>query len=157
MRLFAAVFGVVILSSCGSAPAPAPAETAKKAEPAPKPLDESQRFPIGNRTQSKVVDEKLMGKTFMPGGTVADFKKGSTDYQMFVAKTPGPTDAAILLLDWKNALSGAKLVPSFGGYFGTDSGKPVFVFAKGAWIAGIVGLAEKQADAQARLLAAQLD
>ena len=157
MRFFAAIFGVVILSSCGSTPAPAPAETAKKAEPAAKPLDESRRFPKENRTQTKVVDEKLMGKAFMPGGTLAELKKGSTEYQMFVAQTPGPTDAAILLLDWKNALSGAKLVPSFGGYFGTDAGRPVFVFTKGAWIAGIVGLAEKQADAQARLLAAQLN
>ena len=98
-----------------------------------------------------------MGKAFMPGGTVADYKKGAMEYQMFVARTPSPTDAAILLLDWKNALAGAKLVPSFGGYFGTDGGKPVFVFPKGSWIAGIVGLPEKQADAQARLLAAQLD
>ncbi len=157
MRFVAAVFGIILLASCGSAPAPAPAATAKKAEPPPKPLDETQRFPKDNRTQTRVVDEKLMGKPFMPGGTLADYKKGATEYQMFIAKTPGPTDAAILLLDWKNALTGAKLVPSFGGYSGTDAGKPVFVFSKGAWIAGIAGLPEKQADAQARLLAAQLE
>jgi hypothetical protein len=76
---------------------------------------------------------------------------------MFVARLANPTDAAIKLLDWKRAMSDAKLVPSFGGYFGTDGSTPVFVFSKGEWLAGIRGLDEKGADAQARLLAAQLN
>ncbi|HLJ13920.1 MAG TPA: hypothetical protein VKV15_05440 [Bryobacteraceae bacterium] len=97
-----------------------------------------------------------MAKPFMPGGTIARYKKGKTEYEMFVAKLPSATDAAILLPDWNKALTGSKLVPSFGGYFGDDGGRPVFVFAKGAWIAGIAGLPEKQADAQARILAAEL-
>jgi hypothetical protein len=33
----------------------------------------------------------------------------------------------------------------------------VFVFTKGAWIAGVAGMPQKQADLQARLLAARLD
>jgi len=70
---------------------------------------------------------------------------------------PNPQDAAFLLLDWNKALAGAKLVPSFGGYFGQDAGRPVFVFAKGAWIAGVAGLPEKDADMAARTLAAHLD
>ena len=65
--------------------------------------------------------------------------------------------AAFLLLDWKKALTGAHLLPSFGGYFGQDAGKPVFVFTKGAWIAGVVGLPEKDADREARGLAARLN
>ena len=64
--------------------------------------------------------------------------------------------AAFLLPDWRKALTNPKLVPSFGGYFGEEAGRPLFVFAKGAWNAGVAGLAEKQADAQARLLAAEL-
>jgi hypothetical protein len=93
----------------------------------------------------------------MPGGTLAHYKRGKIEYSMFVARLPNPQDAAFLLLDWNKALAGAKLVPSFGGYFGQDAGHPVFVFAKGAWIAGVTGLPEKDADMAARTLAAHLD
>jgi len=142
--------------SCGSAPKSAESEPAKKAEP-PRPSDESQRFPTANLVKTEVVDKELMGKPFMPGGTLAHYKKGKTEYDMFVAKLPTATDAAILLPDWRRALAGSKLIPSFGGYFGQDGGRPVFVFCKGAWIAGIAGLSEKEADTQARALAARLD
>jgi hypothetical protein len=127
-----------------------------KAE-APKPSDESDRFATVNLVGTKVVDKELLGKSFMPGGTLARYKKGKKEYEMFVAKLPTPTDAAILLLDWKKALANSKLVPSFGGYFGLDAGRPVFVFAKGAWIAGVAGLPEKEADLEARTLAAHLN
>lgn len=93
----------------------------------------------------------------MPGGTLAHYKKGKTEYDMFVAKLSSPTDAAIVLLDWKKDMPDATLVASFGGYFGQDAGRPLFVFTKGSWIAGIAGLPQKQADAAARLLAAELD
>jgi hypothetical protein len=146
----------VLISSCGSQPKPAASEPAKQAE-APKPADESQRFSTANLIETKVVDKELMGKPFMPGGTLARYKKGKKGYEMFVAKLPTATDAAILLPDWRKALTDSKLVPSFGGYFGQDSGRPVFVFTKNAWIAGIVGLAEKDADAEARALAVRLD
>ena len=153
--LFAAVFACLLVS-CGSEPkAPAP-EPLKRAE-VPKPRDESRRFPSANLVDTKVVDKELMGKSFMPGGTLARYKKGRTEYEMFVAKLPTPTDAAMLLPDWRKALTGAKFVPSFGGYFGLDSGRPVFVFCRNAWIAGIAGLPEKQADLQGRILAARLD
>src|ERR1051326_768223 len=109
-----------LLVSCGSeSKAPAPAPAAQKAE-APKPSDESQRFPKANLVATKVVDKELEGKTFMPGGTVAHYKKGKTEYEMFVARFPAPQDAAIVLPDWKKALADSKLIPSFGGYFGQD-------------------------------------
>src|SRR5580692_7606663 len=147
---------IVLLTSCGPEPKPVASEPAKKVE-APKPADESQRFATANLVETKVVDKELMGKPFMPGGTLARYKKGKKEYEMFVAKLPTATDAAILLPDWRKALTDSKLVPSFGGYFGQDAGRPVFVFAKGAWIAGIVGLSEKEADTGARTLAAHLD
>jgi hypothetical protein len=158
MRIVLAFIAAVaaLLSSCGSESKAPPPEPAKKAE-APKPTDEFRRFPKTNLAGTEVVDQQLMGKPFMPGGTLARYKKGKTEYEMFVGKLPAAEDAAILLLDWKKGLADAKLVPSFGGYFGQDAGRPVFVFAKGAWIAGVAGLPEKQADAQARLLAAELD
>lgn len=157
MRIFAApaVIFCVALAACSSAPKP-PAAPEQKAE-APKPSDESRRFPTAGLVDTKVVEPHLMGKPFMPGGTVAHYKKGKTEYDMFVAQFPTANDAAIALLDWSKTLSGSKLVASFGGYFGDDQGRPVFVFSKGSWIAGSAGLNEKEADRQARLLAAALD
>jgi hypothetical protein len=103
--------------------------------------------------ETKVVDSQLLDKKFMPGGTLAHYKRGSVEYDMFLARTP---DAALLLPDWSQALTDSKLVPSFGGYFGQDGGRPVFVFAKGSWIVGIAGLTEKEADTEARLLATRI-
>ena len=144
-----------LLASCGSEPNPALSMPVKKAE-APKPADESRRFPTAGLVETKVVDKELLGKPFMPGGTLARYRKGKTEYEMFVARLPSALDAAILLPDWSKTLAGAKLVPSFGGYFGQDAGRPVFVFAKGVCIAGIVGLPEKEVDPVARTLAGQL-
>jgi hypothetical protein len=152
--LIVAVF--LVLTCCGSPPTPTATQPAKKAD-APNPSDESQRFVSVNLVETKVVDKDLMGKPFMPGGTLARYKKGKKEYEMFVTKLPTATDAAILLPDWRKALTDSKLVPSFGGYFGLDAGRPVFVFSKGAWIAGIAGLPEKEADLEARTLAARLD
>ena len=145
------------LAGCGSEPKPAAEPpVAQKTEPA-RPRDESNRFPKSDLADTKVVNDHLMGKAFMPGGTVVHYKKGKLEYDMFATKLPSATDAAILLPDWRKALTGSKLVPSFGGYYGSDAGHPVFVFTKNAWVAGVVGLPEKDADRQARVLAAALD
>ena len=146
---------VALLTSCGSEPKPDTAVAPKKAEP-PKPADESRHFPKANLVDTKVVENHLMDKPFMPGGTLAHYKRGKAEYDMFLARLPSALDAAILLPDWDKSLAGSKLVPSFGGYFGQDAGRPVFVFSKGAWLAGIVGLPQKEADAEARTLAGQL-
>jgi hypothetical protein len=150
----------VFLCSCDSKPsvseAPKQVETSKPAEK-PKPADESRRFPKTNLVGTIVVDQQLLGKPFMPGGTLAQYKKGKTEYQMFLAKTAMPNDAALILPDWRTVLTDAKLIPSFGGYFGRDAGRPVFVFSKGPWIAGIAGLEQKDADTEARKLAAALN
>ena len=145
-----------LLVSCGSEPKPSAPEPAKPASAA-RPADESRRFPLADRVDTQVVDSRLLGKSFMPGGTLAHYKRGKTEYSMFVARMPSAQDAAFLLLDWNKALAGSKLIPSFGGYFGQDEGRPVFVFAKGVWIAGVAGLPEKDADLAARTLAAHLD
>jgi hypothetical protein len=146
-----------LLAACGS-PEPKPAAPAPAAQAeAPKPRDETRRFPIANRVDTEVEARQLLGKSFMPGGTLAHYKEGKTEYTMFVAQMPSTSEAALLLLDWNKALTGAKLVPSFGGYFGLDAGHPVFVFSKGAWIAGVAGLQQKDADLAARNLAAHLD
>lgn len=145
----------VFTASCGPEPKPAVSETARPA--VAKPADESRRFPSANLVNTQVVDNHLLSKPFMPGGTLANYKHGKLEYSMFVAKLPAPQDAAFLLLDWNKALTGSQIVPSFGGYCGQDAGRPVFVFSKGSWIAGVVGLQQKDADLAARSLAAHLD
>jgi len=145
----------LLLASCGAPSSKAPA--AVTPTPVVKPADESRRFPLADQTGTEVVDDHLLGKAFMPGGTLAHYKKGRVGYDMFVAKLGSPNDAAIALLDWNKALANADFIASFGGYFGQDAGRPVFVFAKNSWIAGIAGLPQKEADAQARVLASRLD
>lgn len=141
------------LSSCG--PEPAKTEAPKKA--AAKVADESRRFPAANLVETKVVERELLGHAFMPGGTIGHYKKGAVEYDLFVARVADANTAVLMLPDWRKALTDAKLVPSFGGYFGSDAGRPVFVFCKGVWIAGVAGLSEKDADGPARLLASRLD
>ena len=145
----------VLLPACGPEPKPAPTVAVKPA--APRPHDESSHLPLADRVDTKVVDEHLLGQSFMPGGTLGTYRKGKLAYEMFVARTGSPLDAAVLLPDWQKALAGAKLVPAFGAYYGELAGRPVFVFTKGAWIAGIAGLNEKQADLPARALATRLN
>ncbi len=143
---------VALWTACGPDSNPAAPPVAEKVVKA-KPADDSRLFPKANLVETKVVDDQILGKAFMPGGTVAHYKKGAVEYDMFVAKS---SDAPMLLPDWSKALTDAKLVPSFGGFYGKDGGRPVFVFAKGSWIAGVVGLPEKDADPEARVLAARL-
>ncbi len=118
-------------------------------------------FPTEHLVDTKVVDLQLMGKAFMPGGTIAHYKNGKLEYDMFVARVKDGNAAAVMLPDWRTALADAKLVASFGGYFGADAGRPVFVFSKAGancgWIAGVVGLDQAKADAQARVLASRLN
>ncbi len=152
----ALLLATALVSSSCSSPQPRPEPQPKAAEK-PKPSDETRRFPLADQVDTKVVDDKLTGKDFMPGGTVAHYKKGKLEYDMFVAKLASANQAAITLGEWQRALTNAKFVPSFGGYFGEDKGRPVFVFSKDAWVAGISGLPEKQADLEARTLAARLN
>ena len=65
--------------------------------------------------------------------------------------------AALLLFDYKKRMENPKLIPHFGGYYGKDGDRMVFVFAKGSWVAGVAGLPEKDADLAARELAARLN
>jgi len=156
VRAITLVAGGLLLVSCAPESKSPPPAAPKQAE-APKPRDESRRFPMADLVDTKVAGSQLLGKPFMPGGTLASYRKGKTEYSMFIAKLPSAPEAALLLLDWHKALDGAKLIPSFGGYFGRDAGRPVFVFTKDAWIAGVAGLPEKEADGKARALAAHLD
>ncbi len=157
MRTLAVAVFAIVLSSCDSKPTPVPQTETPKPAAAPKPPDESRRFTKVHLVDTIVVEKQLLGKPFMPGGTLAQYKKGRAEFDLFISKMASPTEAALLLPDWKKVLPDAKYEASFGGYYGHDAGRPIFVFTKGSWIAGVAGLPEKEADAEARKLAKVLD
>ena len=155
-RVFLIAGAALLLASCGSQPsqsAQAPVQT----EQPPKPKDETRRFPLDGQVSTKLVENHILDKTFLPGGTMAHYKKGPKEYDMFVAQFPTATDAAIALAHMEGALKDPHLIPTFGGYFGTDGGRPAFIFPKNTWIAGVIGLPEQEADREARGLAAHLN
>lgn len=152
-RKAALAWALGLLAGCGG-PAPAPEPKAKVA-PAP-PADQRVRFPAANQTSMKLEPDHLLGKSFLPGGNLAEYQAKKTHYQQFLIKASDAQAAAIMLLDYKNAMADAKYLAHMGGYFGQDNGQPVYVFAKGPWLAGFVGLPEKEADPLAREFAARL-
>jgi hypothetical protein len=148
----------VVLAGCGSSSAPAPekAET-KAAASAPPPVSDNTALLLTeNRTGASVVQDHVLGNKALPGGTVGEYASGKDKYELFIVETPGAQDAAILLLDWKGTLANPDFDAGFGGYFGTDGGKPVFGFTKGKYLVGVAGLDRKAADPIARLLAARI-
>jgi len=138
----------LLLFGCASEtkPAAAPA-VAKKAV---KPSNESRYFPVANRVTTRLVEDHLLGHDFLPGGNIAHYKAGKQEYDLILIKTKSATEAAVLLLDYKNKLESPKLIAHFGGYFGKDGEKPAFLFAKNEWFCGIIGLPMAEADTLAR-------
>jgi hypothetical protein len=147
---------LAVLSACGSPPAHEPAQNAPAAAPI-KPQDESRRFPLADQVSMRLVDDHVLGKDFLPGGNVAEYRRRGKTYQQFLVHAKSPEAAALLLFDFKGHLHAAKFLPHMGGYFGMDGATPVYIFPKGAYLAGFVGLAEKDADLTARQFAARLD
>jgi len=141
---------MLLLAACDSAPKPPPV---KQVTP---PADLSRFFPLTNRGDVKLEPEHLLGKDYLPGGNIAHYKNGNQEYDLLLLKTKGNEDAALLVFEFKGKLKDAKLIPHFGGYYGTDGGRKIFVFPKLAYLAGVVGLSEKDADPIAREFAARI-
>jgi hypothetical protein len=149
--------GLVVIAGCSvQCSSPEKPRTQEAAAEVAPPEDQSRHFPNANLVKMDVVRDHLLDQKFMPGGNLANYQQGSTKYQQFLAKLPDAQQAAFLLLDWKKALGGAKYLAHMGGYYGTLNGRPLYVFAKGPWIAGVVGLAEEKADPIARQFASRL-
>lgn len=138
---------------CSQAPV---AKTAPPEEAKAPPRDETPRFPLMNQTHMELVTDHLLGKAFMPGGNLARYHTSKADYEEFLGKMPDAQSAGFLLVDWKNAMTGPEYLAHMGGYFGMDKGRPVYVFTKGAWVAGVVGLPRSEADPLARDLASRI-
>lgn len=151
---------LALLAGLVSCSGPAPEKTAPVAAVKPAaheaPVDLATKFALAGQTRMQLVPDHLLGKDFMPGGNLADYKTALGKYQMFLLKMPDPQKAAFLLLDWKTAMPDAKYLAHMGGYFGMDQGKPIYVFTKGPYMAGLVGLSEEKADPEMRRFAAKL-
>ena len=144
----------LIFAGCS---APAPEKTQAVAPPPPALVkDDRALLPEQNRTGAEIVPDHLLGKKELPGGTLGEYVAKGKKYEMFIIETSSSQDAAILLLDLKNTLSAAEYIAYMGGYFGSDSGQPVYAFAKLRYMAGIVGLDKDKADPLARQLAVRL-
>ena len=105
----------------------------------------------------RLVDDHVLGKDFLPGGNVAEYRRKGKTYQQFLVHAKSAEAAALLLFDFKGHLRDAKFLPHMGGYFGMDDTTPVYILQKGVFLAGFVGLSEKDADLLARQFAARLD
>lgn len=150
--LTACIVGAV---ACGR-PAEAPAPEAKAEAPKPKPPDESRRFPKEGQTSMELVDDRLLGKDYLPGGNLATYEKDGKTYQLFLVMFPDAEKSSFALLDAQESLTDPKFVASFGGYYGLDGETPWFVFGKGKCFAGVVGLPQDEADLAARDFAARI-
>ena len=143
----------VLLAGCGPAPQPRQAE----APPPPPPVrDDTAMLLTKNRVSASVVKDHLLGKQVLPGGTLGEYADRGKKYRLFIMETTSSQNAAILLLDFKTTLTDPAYIAYMGGYFGTDAGVPVYVFAKLQYLAGVVVLPEDVADPIARQLAARL-
>ncbi len=141
---------LLALVSCGEGPTRS--TRAEKAAEKP-PADESALFPLTGLAGSKVVAGHLLGKSFLPGGTIADYEKG---YRLFAIREASAQKASFTLLDFKKDLTTPKYLAHMGGFFGMDRDKPLYVFAKGPVIAGVIGLPYERADIVARQFAAKI-
>ena len=145
---------VLLLAGCASSPKPAATEP--PARKVVKPMDDTRYFPRAGQVDSKVVDDHLLGHEFLPGGNIAHYKAGPLQYDLILIRTATPTDAAILLLDFKKHLASPKLIAHFGGYFGADGDRQTFLFTKNNWLCGVIGLPLAEADARGRDFAGRL-
>ena len=105
----------------------------------------------------RLVNDHILGKDFLPGGNVAEYRRKGKTYQQFLIHAKSADAAALLLFEFKGHLSDAKYLAHMGGYFGMDGTNPVYIFPKGGFLAGFSGLPEKDADLLARQFAARLN
>lgn len=142
------------LMSCGSSPAPEPAQTAPAPPPAPR--DDSNLLPEEGLISSSVAAEHVLDKDYLPGGTVGEYERDGKNYSVFLINLPNPDRAGMLAYDVKERLADAKFVASFGGYFGMDGDQPWFIFPRKSVLVGVVGLPEEEADLLSRELASHI-
>ena len=102
MKGYGFLFVAITLAGCGSP------EPEKKAAAPPPPAavvkDHSAVMPPEGLKSSEVVQNHLLGKQEMPGGTLAAYEVKGKKYQLFVIDVDDNQKAAFLLLDMKKTL-----------------------------------------------------
>ena len=162
--LIAAAGALALLTGCGGPTQQAETQQPEFRKRADAPVqdrtltvrDQSRMLPPKGLRHSGIVMDHVAGIPKLPGGTVGEYAIGGKTYQIFIVDAETNQQAAFLLLDAKGVLQNPEYLSSFGGYFGQESGRPVFVFAKERYLTGIVGLPQAEADPIARTLASRL-
>lgn len=111
----------------------------------PAPIAENVKFPLNNRTFIEVAPRELFGFPFLAGGNVATYTTTKLTYKLFSIRCNSPEQAASYLFAIKEQMKDARFVASYGGYFSAMPEGPLFVYAKGAYVAGSFGLDEAEA------------
>ena len=155
MRIFACAVALILVG-CGSSPVGAGAKTEAQPVPAAPVRDHTSMLPINNRTGAKVVADHILDQPKFPGGTLGDYKAGGKEFQMFIIDTADNQAAAFLLLDAKSIMQNPEYISYMGGYFGIDGKRPLYVFSRLHYLAGVAGLPKDEADPIARVLASRL-
>ncbi len=151
VRALAAI-SLLLLSGCSS---DAPKTETKAAAPV-LPVDESRWLPSKDQLSASVVPDHAIAPSLPPGGTVGDYKNARESWQLALVRMPSNDKAAFLLLDVRKAETNPQYLAHMGGYFGLSDGKPLYVFAKGPFVAAVKGLPMEQADPIARTFAARI-
>lgn len=154
-----ALAALVVLFAACDIPGDVPKEPKMDSSSAPiqKPRDETRRFPSQDRIRVEIIDDQMLGKEFLPGGNLAFYDRNGKKWRQFLVQADSATAAALLLNDYRAAMTEPKYLAHMGGYFGKDGNDDVLVLQKGRWVMGVVGLPEKDADSAARGSAAWLD
>jgi len=154
MRPFALILAAAFLVSCSDTPKAAEPKAVKKAA---RPTDETRRFPMDGRENVEIIEDHILGMDFLPGGNLATYKIGGKTWREFVIKAESPDQTALLVGACKDHMKDPKFLAHMGGYAGSDGQQILYVFPKGRWVAGVVGLPVAEADPYARMLAQRLD
>jgi hypothetical protein len=155
MRILLCAVSLMTLLACG-------ASTDKGKQDAlpvvalPPVKDHTTMMPAEGRIATTIVPDHILGQSKLPGGTLGDYDAHGKKYQLFIIDVADNQTSAFLLLDAKNALRDPEYISYMGGYFGSDGNRPVYVFSRLHYLAGVAGLPKDEADPIARVLAARL-
>jgi hypothetical protein len=157
------ISGVTLLLSlgligCGNSGGSAETPASKAFEPpvVPRQIAEDVKFPAAGKQNVKVVEGHLLDLPFLTGGNLATYDDGKRKYSLFTIRMKSAAQAGAYVSDIEKQLRNAKFVASYGGYWGTSENGPLFVFAKGSYLAGVAGLSEAEAVEIGKQFAARL-
>ena len=145
----------LILSGCGTSEPTRPTANAQPPQTFTT-KDETSLFPPAGRVATQVYPDHMMNKQFLPGGTMAEYRGDRGEYRAFVVHLMDGKKASFLLDDYKKVLQNPDYSAEKATCFGTDNGQMTYVFVRGPYLAGIVGLPKDQAEAAAHQLADKL-